>query len=211
MKPAKYYLVTALAGVLACGIGLLVASDTAFAHCDTLDGPVAADAKAALEKGNVSDVLKWVEKGHEEEIVAVFKKVQAARKRGPDAREVADLYFLETLVRLHRAGEGAPYTGLKPAGTVEPGVAAADKAIEDSSVAELAAHLGRAVEKSVRERFERVVATKSHKDDSVEAGREYVAAYIEFIHYVENLHDTIAGGGAHHEHEGEAKSEAHDR
>jgi hypothetical protein len=39
-----------------------------------------------------------------------------ARHEGPASREVADRHFFETVVRLHRAGEGAPYTGLKPAG-----------------------------------------------------------------------------------------------
>lgn len=40
----------------------------ALAHCDTLEGPVIKDAKSALEKKDVTPVLKWVKKdaeGHE--------------------------------------------------------------------------------------------------------------------------------------------------
>jgi hypothetical protein len=173
-------------------------SMTVLAHCDTMDGPVVAEAKAALEKGDVTAVLKWVKKDHEEEVGAAFKKALAVRSKGPEAKELADTYFFETLVRLHRAGEGAPYTGLKPAGAVEPPVAAADKAIADGNVENLAKRIGQAAEKSVRERFEQLIEAKKHKDESVEAGREYVETYVLFVHYVEGLHNAIAGGGDHH-------------
>jgi len=189
------------------GLGAwLVATRAAYAHCDTLGGPVVSDAKAALEKGDVTPVLKWVKKEREEEIEAAFKKALAVRSKGPEAKELADMYFFETLVRLHRAGEGAPYTGLKPAGEVEPPVAAADKAIADGGVDDLAKEIGRAAEKGVRERFEKLVEAKKRKDESVAAGREYVEAYVIFVHYVEGLHDTIAAGGAHH---GEAEGDGH--
>jgi hypothetical protein len=168
------------------------------AHCDTLDGPVVMEARAALEKGKVTPVLKWVKKEHEEAICAAFERTLAVRSKGPEAKELADRYFFETLVRLHREGEGAPYTGLKPAGQVDPPVAAADKAIAEGSVDELAKKIGQAAEKSVRERFETLINAKKHKDDSVEAGREYVEAYVLFVHHVEGLHNTIAGGGDHH-------------
>ena len=69
------------------------------AHCDTMDGPVVMAAKKALEKGDVTPVLKWV---------------------------------------------------------------------------------------------------KKHADQSVEAGREFVAAYVEFMHYVERLHLDAKGNAVHH-------------
>jgi len=100
-------------------------------------------------------------------------------------------------VRLHRAGEGEPYTGLKPAGQVEPPVEAADKAIAAGNVDELARKVADAAAAGIRERFERVIEAKKHKDESVEAGREYVAAYVIFVHYVEALHNTITGGDHH--------------
>src|SRR5512139_3206249 len=88
----------------------------AFGHCDGLDGPVVTAAKAALETGKVEPVLIWVQNRDEDEIKKAFQKTLAVRKLNPEARELADYYFFETLVRIHRAGEGAPYTGLKPAG-----------------------------------------------------------------------------------------------
>lgn len=183
-----------------CAGFLLVLPHVAAAHCDTLDGPVVTDAKAALEKGDVTPVLKWVMSEHEDEIREAFKKSLAVRSKSPESKELADMYFFETLVRVHRAGEGAPYTGLKPAGTVEPPVAAADKAIESKSVDALAGKIGNAAEQGVRKRFERLIETQKHKDDSVEAGREYIHAYVEYVHFVENLHNTITGGGTHNEH-----------
>src|ERR1051326_7561606 len=103
----------------------------AIAHCDGLDGPVVKAAQKALESGNVNPVLIWVLKKDEGEIKKAFQKTLAVRKLNPQAKELADMYFFETLVRIHRAGEGEPYTGLKPAGRdLEPAIPAADKAIE---------------------------------------------------------------------------------
>ena len=42
------------------------------AHCDTLDGLVLAEAKADLEKGDVTPVLKWIKKEHEDATKAAF-------------------------------------------------------------------------------------------------------------------------------------------
>jgi hypothetical protein len=85
-------------------------------HCDTLDGPVVRCCKSALEKGNVNLILPWVPEKAEEELEKAFKKTLLVRKQGKEAAELADYWFFETTVRLHREGEGAPYTGLKPAG-----------------------------------------------------------------------------------------------
>jgi hypothetical protein len=186
--------------IIIMGLGFVFPSLSS-AHCDTMDGPVVSEAKAALEKGDVTPVLKWVTKAHEDEIQTVFKKVLAVRRTGSEAKEVADRYFLETLIRVHRAGEGEPFTGLKPAGAIEPAVAAADKAIGLGSVDELARELGQVAQNAVKERFGRLMNARKHKDESVAAGREYVAAYVEYVHFVETLHDTIASKGAHHGHE----------
>ena len=169
------------------------------AHCDTLDGPVVMTAKTALEKGDVTPVLKWVKKESEGEITEAFKKTLSARKMGPDAKEVADMYFFETLVRLHRAGEGAPYTGLKPAGTdLGPAIAGADKALESGSADELVKLVTDAVATGIRERFTHAMEKKKHIDESVEAGREYVEAYVTYVHYVERLYDDAKGEFATH-------------
>jgi len=179
-------------------IAVLGLPTKASAHCDTVDGPVVTEARTALESGDITPVLKWVKRNDETEVRGAFQRARAVRTKGPEARELADRYFFETLVRLHRAGEGAPYTGLQPAGAVEPLVAAADRAIAEGEVAHLAAEIGEAAERGVRERFDRLIAAKVHKDESVDAGREYVEAYVEFIHYAEKLHLTISGGAAHH-------------
>jgi hypothetical protein len=166
----------------------MVAPECVRAHCDTLDGPVVTDAKAALAAGDVTAVLKWVRPADEPEIRAAFGRAIAARKQGEDAREVADGWFFETVVRVHRAGEGAPYDGLKPAGTFEPGIAAADRALDEGSVDALVEELTAAVAAGVRERFVRTHAARQNSGASVASGRAYVAAYVEFVHYVEKLH-----------------------
>lgn len=180
-------------------IGLLVfLPGVAAAHCDTLDGPVVADAKTALEQGDVTPVLKWVKGEHEKEIRKAFEKAMAVRAKGPDAKELADMYFFETLVRLHRAGEGAAYAGLKPAGLdLGPAVAGADKALGNGDVGGLVKLVTKDAAAGIRERFNNAMEKKKHADDSVEAGREYVEAYVEFVHYVERLHHDAAGPAAH--------------
>jgi hypothetical protein len=160
------------------------------AHCDTLDGPVVAAARSALESGNVNLVLVWVQKKDEDEIRHAFKRTLAVRKPGGEALQLADSYFFETLVRIHRAGEGAPYTGLKPAGTVEPPVAAADKAIETGRLQGLANTISERTEKGLHEHFAQVMAKKKYDPNDVEAGRAYSSAYVEFVHYAERLYDA---------------------
>lgn len=171
----------------------LSAAAWAGAHCDTLDGPVVAEARIALEKGDVTPLLKWVRKEDEKEIRAAFQQARAVRDKGPDSRGLADQYFFETLVRIHRAGEGAPYTGLKAAGSeLGPAVAGSDEALESGSVDALVKLVTDKAAAGVRERFQRVAEKRKHADESVEAGREFVAAYVEFVHYTERLYDDAA-------------------
>jgi len=182
----------------AIAIYLAVIGSSAAAHCDTMDGPVVATAKSALESGDVTPVLKWVKADNEKEIRELFKKTLAVRRQGPEAKELADMYFFETLVRLHRAGEGAPYTGLKPAGQVEPIIQLSDKALETGDVESLIREVTEKVSQGIRERFEHVAQAKKSADLNVEAGREYVEAYVTFTHYVEKLHLDAEGKGVAH-------------
>ena len=170
----------------------------ASAHCDTLDGPVVETARAALDKGDVTPLLKWVRQEEEKQIQAAFQKTLAVRAKGSEAKELADMYFFETLVRIHREGEGAPYTGLKPCEAVDPAVALADKALENGNVDKLVDVLSNAMVNGIRERFQHASETRDHADDSVVAGREFVESYVVFTHYVEGLHGLIKGGAAHH-------------
>ncbi len=184
--------------VAALAAAALGQARVATAHCDTMGGPVVAAARAALEKGDVTPVLKWVRPGAEDEIKAAFARTVAVRSLGPQARDLADAYFFETLVRIHREGEGAPYTGLKPGGEVEPAVAMADEALESGSVDRLERAVGTHVAEGIKERFARAHETRKHADESVQAGRTFVEAYVQFVHYVEQLHrDSTAGGAAH--------------
>ncbi|GAB4387669.1 MAG: DUF6448 family protein [Thermodesulfovibrionales bacterium] len=183
----------------ALAAGTVALPGAASAHCDTLGGPVVETARAALDSGDVTPVLKWVRKEHEAGIVEAFRKALAVRSKGPEARELADMYFFETLVRLHRAGEGAPYTGLKPAEAVEPSVAEADRALESGSADALVSLITEAAAHGIRERFRHAREAMAHAGESVEAGREFVRAYVEFTHYVERLH-MDAGGAALHGH-----------
>ena len=182
--------------VLVLGMGML-APPAAYAHCDTLDGPVVTDAKTALAHGDVTPVLKWIRAEDTAAITAAFTRTLTVRTLSPDAKVLADTYFFETLVRIHRAGEGAPYTGLQPAGMVEPAIAAADAAIVQGKADALVMEVTALVAQGIRERFARVVETRKHVNDSVDAGRAYVAAYVEYIHYIEGLHQAAAGATPH--------------
>lgn len=166
------------------------------AHCDTLDGPVVEAARKALEKGEITPVLKWIKKDHESEAKAAFQKTMAVRGKGAEAKELADRYFFETLVRLHRAGEGAPYNGLLP-GPAEPIVRATDEALEKGSAEDVLKHVTEAVASGIRKRFAETAAKKKHADESVAAGREFVEAYVEFTHYVERVHVDAVGAQPH--------------
>ncbi len=194
---AKGVLASAAIVMLLIGLGWLIPAGRVDAHCDTMDGPVVKTAQAALEKGNVTPVLKWVKPAEEAEVRAAFQKTLAVRKLGQEARDLADKYFFETLVRLHREGEGAPYTGLKPAGAVEPVVAASDKALEAGSVEELTREITQLIAEGIRHRFVETLEKKRHADENVAAGREFVEAYVEFTHYVERLHTDATGPVGH--------------
>jgi hypothetical protein len=183
-------IMTRWAAVAAFSAGLLVTSGTALAHCDTLDGPVVAAARKALDTNDVNLVLLWVQKKDEADIKSHFQKTVAVRKAGGQAKELADMYFFETLVRIHRAGEGAGYTGLKPAGKVEPPIAAADRSIETGKLQEVAKLISRRMEEGLHRHFEDVMKKKKYDPKDVAAGRAFASAYVEYTHYVERLYDA---------------------
>ena len=165
-------------------------SAPAQAHCDTLDGPVVAAARKALDSGNVNLVLMWVQKEHEPDIKSHFDKTLAVRKAGGAARDLADMYFYETLVRIHRAGEGAGYTGLKPAGRIEPPIAAADKSLDTGKLQGVAQLILKRMEQGLHHHFDEMMKKSKYKPDDVAAGRAFASAYVEYTHYVERLYDA---------------------
>ena len=190
---------------------LLLAPGGAFAHCDGLDGPVVTAARQALEKDDVSRVLVWVQKKDEAEVRKAFERTLAVRKLGREARELADTYFFETLVRVHRAGEGAPYTGLKPAGLdLGPAIPAADRALETGDVEPLVQLLAGSMEKGLRERFSEARSARNYPAGNVEAGREYIEKYVPFIHYVERLYRAATTSAPGHEAQAETSMQHED-
>ncbi|MCK5883117.1 MAG: hypothetical protein KAG61_05470 [Bacteriovoracaceae bacterium] len=178
---------------------ILINTQPTYAHCDTLDGPVIKAARTALKEKNVTSLLKWVRPSDESEIKKAFKMALTVRSNGGEAMKLADLYFFETLVRIHRSGEGVPYTGIKPASTIDPALVLADKALENNSVDQLVNILSNAMEKGIRKRFTHAGESLNHSDDNVESGRKFVKAYVTFTHYIEGIHGLIKGNSAHHE------------
>lgn len=202
MKPRKT--ISLLSFALSITLVLQGSQGKLFAHCDGLDGPVVRAAQRALETGNVNLVLIWVQKQDESEVRSAFQKTLAVRKLSSAARDLSDLYFFETVVRIHRAGEGAPYGGLKPAGQdLGPAIPAADTALETGSVEALLSLVTGSVQTGIREHFDQVMAKKNFNKEDVGAGQQYVKAYVEFIHYVERLYEVSKGPAAGHFHEPE--------
>lgn len=194
---------------LAIAAAFLLASP-ASAHCDGLDGPVVTAARTALESGDPNPVLIWVQPKDEAELRRAFQEALAVRMLSPEARELADRYFFETLVRVHRAGEGAPYTGLKPAGRdLGPAIPLADKAVASGSDATLSAFATEEVEQGIRRKFADLQHKRNFRPGDLAAGRDYVASYVTFVHYIEGLHEAAAAGAGVHYAEDQPPSEEH--
>jgi hypothetical protein len=183
--------------------GLLVGAPQAFAHCDSLGGPVAAAAVQALESGNVNLALAYAPASAAPELRDVFEQAVAVRAAGGEAKVLADRYFIETAVRLHRAGEGAPYTGLKPADTdFGPAIPAAEDAIRTGAVDAVEALLIDEIRHGIEERLVHVAAmpaTEPLAENDLPAARERVTAELGFVGYVEGVHRAIQGEDAHAE------------
>jgi hypothetical protein len=176
--------------------GLLMTPTHLRAHCDGMDGPVVAAAERALETGDVRHALVWVRPGDEDEIRTAFARTVEVRMLGDAARELADLAFFETLVRVHRIGEGASYTGLKPRGLdLGPVIPAADRALVEGDAEALEELLLHHIRHGIREHFEAALAARDFDPVDVPAGQAFAEAYARFLHYVEAIHGVGAHGG----------------
>ncbi len=183
-----------LAGLFLATLALV---PLARAHCDSLDGPVIEAARQAIAEGDVARVLRWVRAEDETAIRTAFAQTLEVRGLSPTAAELAERYFFETLVRIHRAGEGVAFTGLKPAGAIDPAIAAADQSLETGRADELVRELQQRIAAGLTQRFDRAREARAHADHNVEAGRGYVAAYVEYIHYYEALHASALRPATH--------------
>jgi hypothetical protein len=185
--------------------GLVLASlarvPAALAHCDSLDGPVVEAARLALAQDDITPVLKWVRADDEAAIRTAFKQTIEVRRLSSTAAELADRFFFETLVRIHRAGEGQAFTGLKPAGSIEPALVLADQSLAAGRADVLVRELQQRLTAGLEQRFDRAREARAHAEHNVDAGRASVAAYVEFVHYYEALHAlsvrSATGEGGH--------------
>jgi hypothetical protein len=185
--------------------GLFLMPLSAQAHCDTVDGPVATAAIRALDTGNVNAVLPYAPAAAEAEIIAAFGEARKVRAKDAEAQHLADRYFQETVVRLHRQGENAPYTGLKPAGLdFGPVIPAAEQALAGGSAETLVGLLTEAVEHHVSERLDHILNARDLPQGpsgyaEVAAARERVEAELDFVLYAEGLHQALKGRAGHAE------------
>jgi hypothetical protein len=196
-KKSKNIFEKKIFSIVALFIFFLALPQLVSAHCDSYDGPVIKDALKALKEKKVGLVLKWVEPKYEKEITAKF--TQTLKLTGPneEVNKVLETYFLETLVRLHREGEGEPYTGLKRAGSMTRMIKMADTALEKKDIESLVKGVNTHLEKVLREKYSQVIALSKTKEESVEMGRAYVAAYVEYTHTLEGLEHMLEGTGGH--------------
>lgn len=164
-----------------------LSTGNSFAHCDTMDGPVVTDARRAIDSSNVNYVLKWVKPEYEKDVRGVFFQVILVRTLSPESQQLADMYFFETVVKLHRLGEGIPFTYIKPSGTpVDKRIIAADKSIEQGDLSPLKNLLPEEKLSELKVLFDRVMLLKDFDINDVAAGRKYVEAYVRFFHFAEN-------------------------
>jgi len=175
----------------------LMSMQPASAHCDSFDGPALKDAARALETNNVDLILKWIHTEMEAEVVPLFHKTYSLRNGDREVYEIVQKHFYETFIRLHREMEGAPFTGLKAAGTTAHITVMSDIALESGDFASLLKALNKHVNGQLQEKYDKTVALYQVKDNSVELGRQYVKAYVDYTHSVEAVHDILAGEGGH--------------
>lgn len=179
------------------GIFMLLFSLPTYAHCDSYAGPVIKDAEIALEKQKVDYVLKWINEEQETEIISLFNKTVQLQNGDTEVYEIVKKHFLETLVRLHRETEGEPFIGLQSGEAVPLIIEMADRSLEKENLSEVLPALTAHFKEVLEERYAEAARLYKIRNESVEAGRKYVAAYVQYTHTIEGIHDIIENGPAH--------------
>ena len=183
---------------LGAGLLLALAPGPVRAHCDRVNGPVAQAARQALSSGEYETIAIWVSEEQAPELEERFQQALPVYNQGGQARELAERYFMETAVRLHREAEGMPYTGLKPAQAPAPDIAAAEKALQTGDLTPVLDLLGAELEQQTAAWFRQArQARRAYEGAEVAAGREWVDAYVKYIIYVHGLHQAIQAGPEH--------------
>lgn len=183
--------------LIAAIVGASVFVTDVYAHCDTMSGPVAVAAAKALESGNIELIQIWVGQEQEKELQERFVDCLSVRKMGGQAKELAERYFIETAIRLHRQAEGMPFTGVKPAQPLPPDVAAAEKALQSGDMKIVTDLLSEELKSQTEKWFSKAMQAKKHKDESLNAGREWVDAYVKYVVYCHGLYLQIKAGPQH--------------
>jgi hypothetical protein len=198
-------LTNTLAGLVVVS-GLALGAMDARAHCDAIDGPVAKAIQKALETGNINLVLPYAPASAEAELQTTFAEARKVRGLGPEARRLADRSFMETAIRLHRAGEGAGFSGLKPAGIdYGPMIPAAERALETGELQPIKSVLIAEIDRVLGERLAHIrelrkVSSEPGNYAQVAAARERIGAELGFITFAEGLREAVlAKAPAHHE------------
>jgi hypothetical protein len=183
--------------VVALVIALALAGGTAWAHCDTWNGPIATTARKALETGQFETIAIFVGKKQEQELRQRFEQCLAVYKIGGHGKELAVRYFAETAVRLNRQALGIPFKGLKPAQPFTPDIAAAEKALETGQLKPVTELLSAELQEETEKWFQQAMEARKHKDESGQAARKWVDAYYKYIVYVRGMHLAIQAGPKH--------------
>ncbi len=198
MDMMKKYMKRSLLGIAAAGI-LFLSPLGADAHCDTMDGPTVKDGLKAMETNNINYALKWVQPEYEGEVSQAFKLSMKVKDQNEDTKNLAEQYFLEILLRTHRAGEGAPFDGVKPHGVpIDERVKAADQSIAVGNLSPMGNLVEQERMPELKERFDRVMALRNFDVNDLEAGREYIEAYVQFFKFAEGEEDEHHGAHAGH-------------
>jgi hypothetical protein len=66
--------------------------------------------------------------------------------------------------------------------------------LQTGSVDALAEKIGDAVRDGIKKRFRKAFDKKKPADHSVEAGREFVESYVQYVHFIEGIHNLVAKG-----------------
>lgn len=164
-------------------------------YIDSMDGPVVKAAEKALDMEDVKYVLPYVSRDDEEEIKDSFEKTILVRELSGDAAELADYWFFETTVRLHRKEEEKTYTGLKSAGTDwGPIIPKIDLAIKTENIDELLNFILNFIREDIKSRFDDLLAKKDYDPDDVDDTRDYIKTREEFIEYTRKFYEYVEKG-----------------
>lgn len=164
-------------------------------YIDSIDGPVVKAAEKALDMEDVKYVLPYVSSEDEEEIKDSFERTLVVRELSGEAAELADYWFFETTVRLHRREEKKTYTGLKSSGTDwGPIIPKIDMAIETENLNELLKYLLNFIREDISSRFDDLLSKKDYDLSDVEDARDYINAREEFIEYTKKFYEYVEKG-----------------